>query len=255
MNQSALLTVFAVTSAAPAPPFDPASMFAGGKNGWLFDGSAGKSAFLQSAGGAVCVDGDPLGSVEDLSGNGNNVVQATGGTKPVCRIDGGIRSIKITSGKAIETTLVAPMPATRTEVFVLFRAVSGSNEAYGPYTHSATYDATIFRSSQVEVLDGNFNKGSMPCDYTEPKIYVKKKITSSGGEGLFIWEYSMAGAVLNSATLDYSSTDPQTDLGIGFSGYAVPDFWIPFSLGIEGDVDVTALIAYLVAGFGTWSSS
>lgn len=241
--------------ASAATPFDPASMFAGGKNGWLFDGSAGKSAFLQSAGGSVAVNGDPLGSVEDLSGNGNDVVQATGGSKPVCRIDNGIRSIKITSGKALKTTLVAPMPTTRTEVFVLFRASTGTNEAYGPYTHSATYDATMFRFLRVEVLDGSVNKGSMPCGYTVPKIYVKKKITSGGGSGLFIWEYSMAGAVLNSATLAYSSTDAQTGLGIGFTGYAMPDFWIPFSLGIEGDVDVTALIAYLVAGFGAWSSS
>jgi len=210
---------------------------------------------LQSAGGAVAGDGDPLGSVEDLSGNGNHIVQATSGVKPVCRIDNGIRSIKITSGKVIGTTLVATMPATRTEVFVLFRAVSGPNEAYGPYTRSATYDATMFRSLQVEVLDGNVNMGSMPCGYTAPKIYVKKKITSGGGAGLFLWQYSMAGAVLTSATLGYTSTDLQTDLGIGFNGYAMPNFWIPFSLGIEGDVDVAELIAYLVAGFGAWSSS
>ena len=147
------------------------------------------------------------------------------------------------------------MPATRTEVFVLFRAVSGPNEAYGPYTRSTTYDATMFRSLRVEVLDGNVNKGYMPCGYTVPKIYVKKKITSGGGEGLFIWEYSMAGAVLNSATLDYSSTDAQTYLGIGFNGFYMPNHWIPFSLGIEGDVDVSRVIEYLVAGFGAWSSS
>ena len=242
-----------ITSGGAA--YSPADEFTGGKKGWLFDGSAGKSAFLQSAGGAVAGDGDPLGSVEDLSGNGNHIVQATSGVKPVCRIDNGIRSIKITSGKAIETTLVAPMPVTRTEVFVLFRAGSGPNEAYGPYTHSTTFDATMFRYSRVEVLDGSVYKGFMPCGYTVPKIYVKKKITSGGGSGLFIWEYSMAGAVLNSATLAYSSTDAQTGLGIGFNGYAMPNFWIPFSLGIEGDVDVAELIAYLVAGFGAWSSS
>ncbi len=241
--------------ASASTPFDPVSMFAGGKNGWLLDGLPGKSSVLVADGGAECVDLDPMGYFSDLSGNGNHIVQATSGVKPVCRIDNGIRSIKITSGKAIETTLAAPMPATRTEVFVLFRAVSGSNEAYGPYTHSTTFDATMFRFLRVEVLDGNVNEGSMSCGYTAPKIYVKKKITSGGGAGLFLWEYSMAGAVLNSATLGYTSTDLQTDLGIGFNGYAVPDFWIPFSLGIEGDVDVTALIAYLVAGFGAWSSS
>ena len=240
---------------AAAAAYDPASEFAGGLNGWLFNGADGQSAFLQSAGGAVAGDGDPLGSVEDLSGNGNDIVQATSGVKPVCRIDNGIRSIKITSGKAIETTLVTPMPATRTEVFVFFRAVAGPNEAYGPYTHAATYDAEMFRSLQMEVLDGNVNKGSMSCDYTDPKIYVKKKITSGGGSGLFFWEYSMAGAVLNSKTLGYSSTDAQTDLGIGFNGYAMPDHWIPFALGIEGDVDVTDLITYLAANFGAWSSS
>lgn len=68
--------------------FDPVSLFANGEPGafylpepqYLYQDSAGTIP--------VTADGDPVGYMQDLSGNGNHAIQATSGSKPLYRTDG-----------------------------------------------------------------------------------------------------------------------------------------------------------------------
>jgi hypothetical protein len=52
----------------------------------------------------VTADGDPFGYIGDKSGNGNHMVQATAGKRPVYKTTGGLKSLLYTSGNSSAIT-------------------------------------------------------------------------------------------------------------------------------------------------------
>jgi hypothetical protein len=75
--------------AAAAGRFDPASLFAGGIRGGIYDPSNMATLFQDSAGNTpVTAHGDPVGRMNDISGNGNHLVKATAGERPLFQIEG-----------------------------------------------------------------------------------------------------------------------------------------------------------------------
>jgi len=69
--------------------FDPASLFSNGEQGAWYDPSDLTTLYQDSAGTTpVTADGDPVGRMEDKSGNGNHATQATSAARPVYRTDG-----------------------------------------------------------------------------------------------------------------------------------------------------------------------
>lgn len=257
MSQSALLTIFA-SSAAAATPFDPTSMFAGGLNGWLFNGAAGESDFLQSSGGSVAGDGDPLGYISDLSGNVNDIAQATGGSKPVCKINNGIRSAYFTSSKTLGVTFATPMPSVRTEVWVIkVMANTPSAEAY-PHVLSGAggLDFQYIPSSatdEVRVYTATFASATVTCPaYGNTFIFVEK-IGTHGDSNVSVYTYSASGILVGSVDLGAkNNSSTSTSMTLGLAAAMIP-FHIPFSMGIEGLPDTTDLVAYLADTFGAWS--
>lgn len=257
MSQSALLTIFAGSAAAPAP-FDPASMFAGGLNGWLFNGAAGESDFLQSSGGSVAGDGDPLGYISDLSGNANNIAQATGGSKPVCKINNGIRSAYFTSSKTLDVTFATPIPPTRTEVWVIkVMANTPSADAY-PHVLSGTggLDFQYIRNSatdEVRAYTGTFSSAIVTCPaYGNTFIFVEQKSADGSGD-VSVFTYNSSGSLVSSVLHGpNNSVATVTSMTLGFASAMIP-FHMPFSMGIEGLPDTTDLVAYLADTFGAWS--
>lgn len=258
MNQSALLTVFSSGAADPAP-FDPASMFAGGLNGWLFNGAADQSDFLQSSGGSVAGDGDPLGYISDLSGNHNNVAQATGGSKPVCKVNGGIRSAYFTSNKSLSVTFGSVVPAQRTEVFVV--RVAANTPVGEAYIHvmsgGSGWTMVFVRSTSTNVVDmisGGFFGGTVACpDYGNTFIFVGKLGVINDGEASTVYTYNAAGELVATASqLTNNDAAGATTMWLGYASPMIP-FHVPFSMGIEGHPDTTDLVAYLADTFGAWS--
>ena len=69
--------------------FDPVTLFAGGKQGVWYDPSK-LSSLWQNAARTIPVmaDGDPVGCIDDLSGNNNHAVQTTSAARPIYRTDG-----------------------------------------------------------------------------------------------------------------------------------------------------------------------
>lgn len=64
--------------------FSPLSLFTGGATGFWFSSSDITSLFQDSAGTTpVTTNGQSVGKWNDLSGNGNNVIQATAGFRPL----------------------------------------------------------------------------------------------------------------------------------------------------------------------------
>ena len=73
----------------PPPPFDPFIFFANGEQGGLYDPSDLTTLFQDAAGTIpVTSDGDPVGRINDKSGNGNHLTQAATSARPTYRTDG-----------------------------------------------------------------------------------------------------------------------------------------------------------------------
>lgn len=69
--------------------FDPLTLFAGGKQGVIYDPSD-KSTLFQDVAGTVPVtkDGDPVALMRDKSGNNNHATQSVSTARPVYKTDG-----------------------------------------------------------------------------------------------------------------------------------------------------------------------
>ena len=264
MNQSALLTVFSSGAADPAPPYTPADEFTGGKNGWLFDGSAGQSDFLQSAGGAVAVNGDPLGSVEDLSGNGNDVLQTTGGAKPVCNVSGGIRAITTADGKSISAALAVNMPPARTMVWVFRGGTLSSDATYllQELAAGGTWD-WLYPTNvpNAYMYDDNYTGTNLVVTpaWGQTVIFVMKKWFDGGLWKLTGTSYNAAGVLVATDTFTFASGHGHSvkTIDIGFPpGTPQNTMYIPFAFGVEGTIsDEADMVAYCVSKFGAWSQA
>ena len=255
MSQSALLTIFS-SGTAPAAAYTPADEFTGGLNGWLYDGLL--SAFLQSAGGAAAGNGDPLGSVEDLSGNGNDILQATGGAKPTNTVTGGINAISLASSKYMECTLASAVNVYRTVVYVICIKATSPGEAYPLLMVSGgTFDGIFNRTPGVstgEILDNNANIGPVSCDTANhPYIVIYKKYDDAGTKRVNVKVYRLSnGTLVDDETYAAPSTKGVDLIDIGYPT-PQPAFQIPFSMGIDGNLDTTNVLAYINTNFAGWA--
>lgn len=70
-------------------PFNPLDLFAGGRLGAWYDISDLSTMWQDSAGTAPAAVDQPVGKLNDKSGNGNHLSQATGSARPTLRSSGG----------------------------------------------------------------------------------------------------------------------------------------------------------------------
>lgn len=87
--RSVVRSVAPSESAAAPPAFDPASLFGSGEAGGAWAMTAA-NLFQLSTGSTAVVNGDPVGYVADLSGNGKHLLQATSGKRPTYVESGGV---------------------------------------------------------------------------------------------------------------------------------------------------------------------
>ena len=91
----------------------PASIFTGAVDGVWYDPSNISSLFQDSAGTTpVTADGDPVGKMLDLSGNGFHALQPTAGNRPVYKTDGVTSWLQLTSASSQFMTHTANAPET-----------------------------------------------------------------------------------------------------------------------------------------------
>lgn len=70
--------------------FNPTSLFSGNTGGW-WDASDSTTTFQDTAGTVPAVaNNDPVARINDKSGNGNNLLQATAGKRPILKTSGGL---------------------------------------------------------------------------------------------------------------------------------------------------------------------
>jgi hypothetical protein len=71
-----------------AAAFSPASLFASGESGAWYDPSDLTTVFQDTAGTTPAGVGDPVGRIDDKSGNGNNLLQVAANQRPLLQQDG-----------------------------------------------------------------------------------------------------------------------------------------------------------------------
>ncbi len=77
-----------------AVPWTPARLFAGGADGVWCDPSDLSTVWQDSAGTTPAAVNDPVGRIDDKSGNGNHATQATTAAKPYLRDTSGLKNIE-----------------------------------------------------------------------------------------------------------------------------------------------------------------
>lgn len=117
-------------------PGFPSSLFAGGTPGGLWDISVLSSLYVERTGGGTTpasVDG-VVGTIRDLSGNGNHMIAPSDGARAVLRQSGGISYLEadgVDDRYATSQALSAMCSASQFEVCLAGRAtLSGANKAF-----------------------------------------------------------------------------------------------------------------------------
>lgn len=146
------------------------SLFASGEDGYLLDGIY-SSFTTDSAGTILCTTSgsDPVGYVEDLSGNGNHAVQATSNNKPVYYEHGSIKTfqggysslqrrwLEAPTAERIPTAfslfVVSKMPASLVNIhnLVMLYGVAPYFQLYT--TQAATVVGEMYANAQTSTID------------------------------------------------------------------------------------------------------
>lgn len=83
--------IYRALGGSAAPAFSPVSLFTGGYTGVWYDPSDLSTLWQDSARTTpVTADGDPVGCIDDKSGNGKHLTQATAGKRPQYKTSSGL---------------------------------------------------------------------------------------------------------------------------------------------------------------------
>jgi hypothetical protein len=75
---------------AAAPAFSPLDLFGSGEEGAWYDPSDLSTVWQDAAGTTPATAGDPVGRIDDKSGNGNHATQSTSTARPTLQTSGGL---------------------------------------------------------------------------------------------------------------------------------------------------------------------
>ena len=93
--------------------FVPTTLFAGDTGGW-WDVADMSTLFQDSAGTSpVTAAGQPVGRINDKSGNGNHLLQATGAVRPMLRSGGSLWWLEFDGTQFLQATFTLNQPVTR----------------------------------------------------------------------------------------------------------------------------------------------
>lgn len=156
--------------AGGTPPYNPASVFGANLRIW-FDFGDTSRLWQDTVGGTPCsANGQPIGAVEDKSGNGQHATQATAGAKPT-RLDvGGLMPTQASfdGGDRLLTPTFTSIPQAFTLVIV--GNVTNNN---GALTDSAAPRTILQRGASVSTLTIH-NGVSLTASAVSPDLSVAR---------------------------------------------------------------------------------
>jgi hypothetical protein len=168
------------------PAFNPTTLFAGGQTGGWWDPSDLTSMFQDSAGTTpVTAAGQPVGRINDKSGNGNNLLQTTAGARPVLQIDTGHNYLAcdgVTQWIGAIFTLAQPL--TRVNALRIIAYITNARMIDGGSDGSVTFfmfgtapNVSLYAGNGIDPQDAtHFTVGS---DHVGIELYTNVGSTSS----------------------------------------------------------------------------
>lgn len=138
-------------------PFNPASFFANGEQGWVYDPSNMATLFQDSAGTTpVTAMEQPVGLQLDLSGRNNHRFQATNANRPVVSA----RVNLFVGTSTLATQSITTRATTYTLTFTGSGSITLTGTAIGVYT-AGTYSVTTTAGSLTATVLGAVNNADM----------------------------------------------------------------------------------------------
>lgn len=233
-------------------PLSFAALGMTGAGGIVFDSI--ESAILQSTGGAVAGNGDVIGDVTDVSGNGIVIAQATGANKPTNTVTNGIGAITLGNSKFLAATLGASITVpTFSAVYVIYNpAVAGTFYPFVMNTESLDY--VVVENNQHQYRVDNAQLAALnDAGGVARIVHLRHHTAAAGGQSLKV--YDMAGALVGSATGNSPSPDVfGTAFNIGYNNTQKAGE-VAFMLATSADINDTlfgTIKTELVSRFGGW---
>jgi hypothetical protein len=127
-----------------ADDFDPVSLFANGETGAFFDPSDATTVFQDSAATTPALATNPVGCIQDKSGNGLHLTQTTAGFRPTLTVDSSGKTYLARDGvddlmiSAASVSLSAPYTIVHAAMFSA-GADNGNRALFGVYLNSTNY--------------------------------------------------------------------------------------------------------------------
>lgn len=174
----------------------PANIFTGAVDGVWYDPS-NKASLFQDAAGTIPVtaDGDPVGRMLDLSGNGFHASQTIAGNRPIYKTDGVIHWLQLTSSSSQFMTHNANAPGSGE--FLAVYAYESTSPGVTPFIAfgsgiSTAYTGMAFRigsgyqlqingsdaTNSGAIMSGNIGSGKHLISATRTTGYVEGKTTT-----------------------------------------------------------------------------
>ena len=143
--------------------FNPLSLFANSEQGVWYDPSDLSTMFQSSDGTMAVAVGDPVGYIEDKSGNGNHAIQATSAKRPTLRETGGLYYLEFSGAQGLRTA--SNIDFTGTDTMSVFVGVKKDDDTTDNILeHSANIggnNGTFRVHSGTSGLYRNQSKGSV----------------------------------------------------------------------------------------------
>lgn len=142
-------TLFKVPTAYGASAFSPASLFSNGEEGAWYDPSDLSTMFQNSDGTTAVAVGDPVGYIEDKSGNGNHAIQATSAKRPTLRQAGSLYYLEFDGAQGLRSAAIDFTSTDSMSVFAGAKSETDATQMIGELsTNSGGNDGT-FRIGSV----------------------------------------------------------------------------------------------------------
>ena len=173
MNRSQLLRRILVSRVETV--FSPLELFSGGELGIWLDPSDLSTMFQDSAGTTpVTADGDPVGLIQDKSGNGNDASQSSTGLRPLYKTDGalhwlqfdGLGSHLIVEGSTTTLNFLhnglggctitgVNLPSDSTGGMVLSSNITNTQIGFSIYIFNSYWRSVVSNGTGVFLIVGN----------------------------------------------------------------------------------------------------
>lgn len=237
--------------------------------GFVFDGSVSRFC-TDSAGTTLCSasGSDPVGYIEDLSGNENHIIQPTSTIKPVYYTNNGVqaaRSGQMSFVRTMHPTTDLFVTAAHTvfAVFCLRTTVNNGGAVLCTYTGNGWGSGGYFRvgnpqssSDVVYIADAVSTGIALPGGGFSPtKILEVVRNTPTNSN---VYSYDTTGALRGSAVgITTQTATPANKLTLlGYDSTACDVIETAFLMYVNAALDSTqrdTIRAHIVANFGAWA--